>query len=276
MKVAEQSGWIKLHRKLLDNPLVMKDSEYFQVWVYLLLKASHAEYPVYFGGEKINLLPGQLITGRKKIAADTGIDESKVFRILKALKNEQQIEQQVSSRNSLISIVRWSDYQNCEQQNAQQVNSNRTASEQQVNTNKNIKNIKNVKNVKKDKNKDNKDEETLLMVCELLGKHDYSLFGEAHTGELQATILSFIEFRKSIKKPMTEKAVDLLIGKLKKLSSSIPEQIEILNQSIVNGWQGIFPLKDQTAQKGGNNNGFNRNNGRNPEDSKKQEYGVYL
>lgn len=262
--MAEQSGWIKLHRKLLDNPLVMKDSEYFQVWVYLLLKASHAEYPVFFGGEKINLLPGQLITGRKKIAADTGIDENKVFRILKALKTEQQIEQQVSNKNSLISIVRWSEYQSCEQQDAQQVNSKRTASEQQVNTNKNIKNNKNVKNDK------NNHEDELLMVCELLGKHDYSLFGEEHTGELQATILSFIEFRRKIKKPMTEKAVDLLISKLKKLSNSIPEQIEILNQSIINGWQGIFPLKDQTTKKGGTSNERPINS------SCKTEYGTYL
>lgn len=263
-QVAEQCGWIKLHRKLLDNPLVMKDSEHFQVWVYLLLKASHAEYPVFFGGEKINLLPGQLITGRKKIAADTGIDENKVFRILKALKTEQQIEQRVSNKNSLISIVRWYEYQNCEQQNAQQVNSNRTASEQRVNTNKNIKNNKNVKNDK------NSNEKELLMVCELLGKHDYNLFGEAQTGELQATILSFIEFRRKMKKPMTEKAVDLLIGKLKKLSNSIPEQIEILNQSIINGWQGIFPLKNQTTQKGGTSN-ERYNSG-----SCKTEYGTYL
>lgn len=33
---------------------------------------------------------------------------------------------------------------------------------------------------------------------------------------------------------------------------------------------------DDKPQKGGNINGFNRNNGRNTEDSKKQEYGVYL
>ena len=89
------------------------------------------------------LKPGQLITGRKSIALALHIDESKVERILKSLKSEQQIEQQTSSKNRLISITNWEFYQQSEQQNEQQVNNKRTTSEQQVNTNKNIKNDKN-------------------------------------------------------------------------------------------------------------------------------------
>ena len=71
------------------------------------------------------------------------ISESKTYRVLNAYKSEHQIEQQISNRNSLITIVNWDKYQITEQQIEQQVNSNRTTSEQQVNTNKNIKNIKN-------------------------------------------------------------------------------------------------------------------------------------
>lgn len=136
-------GWIKLHRKLLDNPVTMKDTDHLAVWIYLLLNASHNEHPALFRGEKIILKPGQLITGRKSIALVLHIDESKVERILKSLKSEQQIEQQTSSKNRLISITNWEFYQQSEQQNEQQVNNKRTTSEQQVNTNKNIKNDKN-------------------------------------------------------------------------------------------------------------------------------------
>ena len=46
-----KSGWIKLHRKLADNPVVMKDSDYLALWVYLLLQASHAPFPIIFKGE---------------------------------------------------------------------------------------------------------------------------------------------------------------------------------------------------------------------------------
>jgi hypothetical protein len=92
-----------------------------------------------------------------------------------------------------------------------------------------------------------KEKEALIFkVCELLGKHDYSLFSDGATDHLQNAIVSFIEFRKGIKKPMTERAIDLLIGKLKSMTPDIYKQIEILNQSIMNGWQGIFPLKEET------------------------------
>ena len=56
-------GWIKLHRKTLDNPIVMKDSAHFAVWAYLLLNATHAEKQAIFKGKRIVLQPGQLITG---------------------------------------------------------------------------------------------------------------------------------------------------------------------------------------------------------------------
>ena len=112
-------GWIKLHRKIWDNPIVTKDPDHLAVWIWLLTNATHKERPAVFNGEKITLKPGQLITGRKKIAEETRVNEKKVFRILEAFKSEQQIEQQTNRHGSLISIVRWLDYQQSGQQNEQ-------------------------------------------------------------------------------------------------------------------------------------------------------------
>lgn len=84
--------------------------------------------------------------------------------------------------------------------------------------------------------------------------------------ELNDAILSFIEFRKKIRKPMTDRAVELMINKLDKIADLPPEQIEILNQSIMNGWTGIFPLK-----KGAESNGRNTERA-----SETTEYGTYL
>ena len=139
-------GWIKIHRKMLENPIVCKDGDYLAVWIYLLLNATHKEIPALFKGEKIILQKGQLITGRKSIASQLKISESKIFRIINDYKSEQQIEQQTSNQNSLITILNWDTYQQTEQQNEQPMNNERTASEQPVNTNKNVKNDKNVKN----------------------------------------------------------------------------------------------------------------------------------
>lgn len=140
------SGWIKLHRKLLDNHNI-KNGDWLKVWIFLLLKASHTGYKTVFGNETIDLKPGQLITSRKSISQQLGVQESKTERIIKRLKTEHQIEQQSSSRSRLITITNWNQYQKDEQQNEPQVNSKRTANEQQMNTNKKVKKEKKVNNV---------------------------------------------------------------------------------------------------------------------------------
>ena len=144
------NGWIKLHRKMLDNPVVFKDADHVAVWVYLLLEATHKDYRTLLGGKPITLKPGQLITGRKKIANILRINEHKVERVLNLLKSEHQIEQQGTSRGSLITIVHWDEYQNFEQQDEQQVSNSRATSEQQVSTKQEYKEHKNNKNIKKD------------------------------------------------------------------------------------------------------------------------------
>jgi|AntAceMinimDraft_10_1070366.scaffolds.fasta_scaffold92934_2 hypothetical protein len=53
---------------------------------------------------------------------------------------------------------------------------------------------------------------------------------------------NFKIMRKQKKKPMTKRAEELLLIRLGNLSNNKDEQIEILNQSIVNCWQGVFPL----------------------------------
>lgn len=140
------AGWIKLHRKILDNPTVCQNPNFLAVWIYLLLNATHSEIKVIFNGNEILLMPGQLITGRKAISEIMKVEESKVQRILKKLENAHQIEQQTSTKNRLITILNWESYQQSEQQNEQQVNNKRTTSEQQVNTNKNVKKENNVNN----------------------------------------------------------------------------------------------------------------------------------
>lgn len=67
--------------------------------------------------------------------------------------------------------------------------------------------------------------------------------------KLNQAILDFVDYRKKIKKPVTDRALELLIKKLDNMTPSQDEKIDILNQSIMNGWQGIFALN--TERKGG-------------------------
>lgn len=66
---------------------------------------------------------------------------------------------------------------------------------------------------------------------------------------LKDTVYEFIKMRKAIKKPLTTRGLELMIKKLKGLTNNIDEQIEILNNSIMNNWQGIFSLKEKKQEK---------------------------
>ena len=63
--------------------------------------------------------------------------------------------------------------------------------------------------------------------------------------ELKDAVYEFIKMRKVIDKPLTTRGLELMIKKLCKLTTNADEQIKILNNSIMNNWQGIFPLNSQ-------------------------------
>lgn len=137
-----EKGWIKIHRSIFDKGW-FNNSEAIHLWLYLILKANHCEREVLWNGKIMMLQSGKLITGRKKISEETGIQESKVERLLKLFESEQQIEQQKTNTSRLISIVNYSKFQTGEQQVEQQVNNKRTTNEQQVNTIQELKNKRN-------------------------------------------------------------------------------------------------------------------------------------
>lgn len=142
--MSDGSGWVKIHRSMLDNPVVMKDSDHCMLWMLLLLNATHKPHDTLFGGKRITLMPGQLITGRKKLARELRVNEHKIDRMLRAFKNEQQIEQQSKPYGSLITIKNWHKYQDNEQQNEQRMSNQRATNEQRVSTKQECKECKEV------------------------------------------------------------------------------------------------------------------------------------
>lgn len=61
---------------------------------------------------------------------------------------------------------------------------------------------------------------------------------------LLAAVKDYENHRKKIKAPLTERALDLALKKLEELApGNTAAKVEIINQSIINGWKGLFPLK---------------------------------
>ena len=132
-------GYVRVHRKILDNPIVMKDCEHLSIFIYLLLKATHTSIEQNFKGKAISLTKGQLITGREIISKELKVNSSKVQRVLSFFEKNKIIEQQTSNKNRLITIKNWDKYQFSEQQ----LNNKRTTTEQQLNTYNNYNNANN-------------------------------------------------------------------------------------------------------------------------------------
>ena len=81
------------------------------------------------------------------------------------------------------------------------------------------------------------------------------IFAKAAAGniELLQAFDDFAEFRKSIKKPLTDKAKTLLVKRLEELAKTSAEKVQILEQSILHGWQSVYPLKSEERKEPRNN-----------------------
>ena len=101
------NGWIRLHRKLSEWEWY-GDSKTLHLFVHLLLKANYK--PSEWRG--IRLAPGQLVTGRKQLSAETGISEQSVRTSLERLKSTSEITISSTNRFSLITVCNYSIYQN--------------------------------------------------------------------------------------------------------------------------------------------------------------------
>ncbi|TFJ92167.1 replication protein [Lentibacillus salicampi] len=117
------------------------------------MKASHKKREQIIGNQMIELEEGQFITGRQSLSNDLNrgvkpkLQQSEItwWRYLNNLEKWGMLNIKRTTKYSIISIIKWSDYQESEQQ----MNNKRTTDEQQMNTNKNVENVENVENVKK-------------------------------------------------------------------------------------------------------------------------------
>ena len=214
-------GWISIHRQIQCHWLW--DDKPFsrgQAWIDMLLLANHADNKFLLGNELIEVQAGSFVTSERKLSERWGWSRKKVSNFLTLLQNDEMLVVKKNHQRTAITIVNYSDFQDGDTKKEPRKSHKRTTKEPAKNTNNNDNNV----------NNDNK----------------YIYVDDA---SLNDAIIEFVSFRKSIKKPMTENAVKLMIGKLNKMSSDVGEQIEIINQSIVNGWQGIFPLKKDLKPK---------------------------
>jgi DNA-binding PadR family transcriptional regulator len=99
-------GYIKLHRKILDNG-VFADAELLKVFVWCILKANTTPNVVY--GRKVDV--GEFITGRITASEELHLKPSTIYKRLQRLKSQGYIDISSTTKNSLITVVNYKSYQ---------------------------------------------------------------------------------------------------------------------------------------------------------------------
>lgn len=127
-----ESGYISLHRKLQENP-VFQDSETLHIFIYLLLNAAYKDTSVWYRGKYIQIKRGQLITGRHKISMLTKIHPMSIYRKLCEQQKLGILNIESNNEYSLITIVKYDDYQRTKEKVNNETNPNRTAKRTQSN-----------------------------------------------------------------------------------------------------------------------------------------------
>ena len=76
---------------------------------------------------------------------------------------------------------------------------------------------------------------------------DSLIEGYTDNEELRAALRDYLQMRTAIRKPITNRALELAFKKLDELARTDWEKVDIINQSVMNSWQGLFPLKGNGA-----------------------------
>lgn len=192
------SGWIKLHRKLMDNPLYF--SEPFtrsMAWVDMLLIANHTDNFFFKRGIRVDIETGQIGYDLDTLSKRWKWSRGKAERFLQMLEKDGQIVRQKTNVTTLISIVNYKEYQTDDKPN------------------------------KKPNDKPNSKPNEHKQECIRINKNEKELLLD-----------KWVAYRKQIKKPIQEATQETILNKMQNFTKE--ECKFVINNSIENGWQGLF------------------------------------
>lgn len=231
----KNKGWTKLWREQFNHWLSEKrpwcDG---YAWTYLYSQANYKKGMVNFRNEYIPIDRGQYITSKLKLANKFGWTYRHVENFLKALKNDEMITYRTTNRYIVVTIVNYNTFQGSDdendEQNDEQIKNRLGTDDEQIRNE--ATQLRRIKKDKKEKKVNNK-----VDLFENKSKDFINTFNE------------FKKMREKNKKKMTDYAIELLIKKLGKLTDNENEQIAIMERSIENCWQGVFPLDNNNPKK---------------------------
>jgi len=205
-------GFIQLHRSLLEWEWY-DDKNTKILFLHCLLKANYKDKN--YRGKTIKR--GSFLTGRDVLANELGLSIQQIRTSLTKLKSTNEITIKSSSQGTIIEVVKYNDYQEV----TNKATDEQPTNNQQVTTTNKSNNIK----------KSNKG----IVLPDWISQDSWD---------------GFVEMRKKIKKPLTDRACTGIINKLDRFGKQNANAI--LDQSTENCWQTVYELKEQPQQQTGN------------------------
>lgn len=228
MKSPREKNFFSLNRKLIFSDLWL--SEPFtkgQAWVDLIGLARFADGNMYIRGVKIPIKRGQVGMSELTLAKRWSWSRNKVRRFLKDLEAEQQIEQQKTNITSLISIKNYNKYQYSDTPNR---TASGTPNDTTDDTTDGTQYNNDINNENNENNENNKNGKKWLGKISELKKADWF------------DPVLWAEYKKHRKKT-TPYAEYLALKKLDDFNKQGQNPSTVINQTIENGWKGLFPVK---------------------------------
>lgn len=198
--------FIKLHRKIKDNPIFWKPN-YLAIFMYLLLECEYRPAKKVIKWEIVELEAGETVFFQKELADRFWISLGSVSNIIKKLKSETIIETRTNNKYSIARLINWTQYQDDIE----------TTSENQLKT-------------------DWKPIETPKEVLRNI-KNTKEIYISEFSEKFQETYKSWLDDRKSRKKSVTEKAKELQLKRC--LQWWEEKAIKIIEQAIEKWWTGL-------------------------------------
>ncbi|RLB94403.1 MAG: hypothetical protein DRH26_01405 [Deltaproteobacteria bacterium] len=231
------SGWISIHRKIMKH-WIFQDSKKLKAWLIILMEVNHHPEDVLIKEKVFKVKRGESVKSLDSWAYLFGMgwDKSATRRFFKLLENESMIELKPTRKTTHLKVCNYEAYQNRRNVDESQVKQFCNESETQLKLNNKGNNDKQSNNDKQKKDKE-KFEESL--------NHPYF-----NNTDFKDAFESFDEFRKNggKKKDWTFRAKNIALKIL--FNEVILDAVKMLNNSLLNGWAGVYPLKDWEKNKG--------------------------
>jgi hypothetical protein len=107
-----RSGYIFLHRRILDNPIWHQlPAEWLKVWIGILLRANFRPTKWWDGHRQVDIPAGAFVTSIQSLANFCKCTPKQIRGSLEYLERANMVARQRASQYSIITVSNWETYQ---------------------------------------------------------------------------------------------------------------------------------------------------------------------